>query len=315
MKLIWVLAAVATFIYVFSDDPKTVVEDQDASSQRQEPYSYMGYKDGRIPDDDLAQYGGGLLIQNAEMSNSRGGIDDDEADGTLIDEDIKESYAKHPTGIPGEDSLWEDLKGFAELSQPYNLQRGDISFFWHVPKCGGTTLQDLMMHCFGMIGANEVGGAYATENGPLQIVQLENGNRYVNVDVTQPEGIRHAHDLGFGSSGLADVVISSRLHDAVSLFTPDSVFPNVSKGRCFTLLRNPIKRAISMFYYLQDATWEHTYNEIFQNMTIEEYAVSRYAEDNWMGTISATRMLSCIVSAAIILNVFNVVDEFFLTQQ
>ncbi|KAL3794740.1 hypothetical protein HJC23_012750 [Cyclotella cryptica] len=281
-KLVWVLAAVATFIYVFNDDPKTLVEDQDSSSQQHEPYSYMGYKDGRIPDDDVAQYGGGLLIQNSEIPNKKGGINDDEVDEAFIDEDAKDPFTKHQTGIPGEDFLWEDLDGFAELSKPYNPHEGDIYFFWHVPKCGGTTLQDLMMHCFGMIGANEVGGAYAAENGSLQIVQLENGNRYVNVDVTQPGGIQNAHDSGFGSSGLADVVMSSRFHDAVMLFTPDSVFPNVSKGRCFTLLRHPIKRAISMFYYLQDATWEHTYNDIFKSMTIEEYAVSQYAEDNWM---------------------------------
>jgi hypothetical protein len=39
-----------------------------------------------------------------------------------------------------------------------------------------------------------------------------------------------------------------------------------------------------MFYYLRDATWENTYSEIYKNMTIEEYADSQYAEDNWMGT-------------------------------
>jgi len=37
-----------------------------------------------------------------------------------------------------------------------------------------------------------------------------------------------------------------------------------------------------MFYYLKDATWEHTYKEVYKDMTIEEYATSQYAEDNWM---------------------------------
>jgi hypothetical protein len=37
-----------------------------------------------------------------------------------------------------------------------------------------------------------------------------------------------------------------------------------------------------LFYYLKDATWEHTYSEAYKNMTIEEYATSDYSEDNWM---------------------------------
>lgn len=46
--------------------------------------------------------------------------------------------------------------------------------------------------------------------------------------------------------------------------------------------RHPIKRSVSMFYYLKDATWEHTYSEQFINMSIEEYARSELSEDNWM---------------------------------
>ena len=42
-----------------------------------------------------------------------------------------------------------------------------------------------------------------------------------------------------------------------------------------------------MFYYLQWASWESTYHAKWQNMTIDEYANSKYAESNWM-----TRMLT-----------------------
>jgi len=148
--------------------------------------------------------------------------------------------------------------------------------FWHVPKCGGTTIQDLMMHCIGMVGANEIGAPYVNEEAPLEVVQLEDGNRYVNVDMTTPGGISYAKDRGFGESGLANVVITPRLHETASVFNGDH------RGRCFTMLRHPIKRAISMFYYLKDATWEHTYSEEYKSMTIEEYASSQFAEDNWM---------------------------------
>jgi len=105
---------------------------------------------------------------------------------------------------------------------------------------------------------------------------LDNGNRYVNVDMSNPDGIEHAKDLGFGASGLADVAITSWFHDTASIFDVDH------KGRCFVLLRHPIRRAVSMFYYLKDATWEHTYSEVYQEMDINEYATSQYAEDNWM---------------------------------
>ncbi len=158
------------------------------------------------------------------------------------------------------------------------------------PQCGGTTLQDLMMHCFGMIGANEIGGAYVKDTGPLEVVKLDNGNRYVNVDMSNPDGIAHAQELGFGQSGLADVIMTSWLHPTAIVFGSggDDVDDTADgyefhRGRCFTLVRHPIRRAISMFYYLKDATWEHTFSEVYKTMTIEEYAESQYSEDNWMG--------------------------------
>ena len=142
-------------------------------------------------------------------------------------------------------------------------------------KCGGTTLQDMMSHCFGMIEANEVGRTDVKDE--LEIVTLDNGNRYVNVDMSNPDGIEHAKDLGFGASGLANVAVTSWFHDTASLFDDD-----INKGRCFALLRHPIRRAVSMFYYLKDATWENTYSEVYKAMDIEEYATSQYSEDNWM---------------------------------
>lgn len=294
-KLIFILAMVAAFIYIFGDDSNTT-ENPEQEPAKHEYFSYKGYKDGRIPDDDVAQFGGGVLFQNEDNTNN---IDDEAS--IDYDQDVKssiEAFAKHETGVPNEESIWQDLAGYADLSEPYNPEEGDVAFFWHVPKCGGTTLQDLMMHCIGMVGANEVGGSYVND-GPLQIVQMENGNRYVNVDVTQPDGIQHAHILGFASSGLADVAMSSRFHNVASLFVPDAIHTSVAKARCFTLLRHPVRRAISMFYYLRDATWEHTYSEIYKSMTIEEYAVSQYAEDNWMGEFLSS--LRCIIKTIYLL--------------
>jgi hypothetical protein len=38
----------------------------------------------------------------------------------------------------------------------------------------------------------------------------------------------------------------------------------------------------NMFYYIQVASWEKTYHPELQNWTIEEYALSTIAENNWM---------------------------------
>jgi hypothetical protein len=100
-------------------------------------------------------------------------------------------------------------------------------------------------------------------------------NRYVNVDPTTQSGIDRAMHLGLAQSELADVAITSYFVDAAKLFD------DKHKGKCFTILRHPIKRAISMYYYLQISTWERDFNPKFQAMSVEEYALS-YAEDNWM---------------------------------
>jgi len=51
----------------------------------------------------------------------------------------------------------------------------------------------------------------------------------------------------------------------------------------FALFRHPVDRINSLFYYLQNATWERTYAEkSWANMTLAEYASSDFVESNWM---------------------------------
>ena len=104
---------------------------------------------------------------------------------------------------------------------------------------------------------------------------------FVNIDTHSVEGIQHAKEIGFPESGLAEVIITTFVHEVNDLGSFSHML------RFFTVLRHPIERAISMFYYIQVADWEATYHPELQNMTIEEYALSNRAEDNWM-----TRMLA-----------------------
>ncbi|KAL9183168.1 hypothetical protein ACHAXT_004955 [Thalassiosira profunda] len=115
------------------------------------------------------------------------------------------------------------------------------------------------------------------EQNALRVVTAEDGRKYVNVDVTTPEGIARASQLGFASSQLADVMFTPLLIESA-----DALLGQHRKGRLFALFRHPINRVVSIFYYLQNAMWEPTYSPAYADMTIEEYATSPYCESNWM---------------------------------
>jgi hypothetical protein len=128
----------------------------------------------------------------------------------------------------------------------------------------------------------------------LRIVISEDGRKYVNVDVTTSEGIQRASQLGFASSQLADVIFTPLLlESAESLFVNNgnsknnddsatSTGTSSRKGRMFALFRHPVQRVTSIFYYLQSATWEPTYNPEYAQWTLFDYANSPYCESNWM---------------------------------
>mmetsp|Transcript_30347 Transcript_30347/g.44316 ORF Transcript_30347/g.44316 Transcript_30347/m.44316 type:complete len:278 (+) Transcript_30347:396-1229(+) len=84
----------------------------------------------------------------------------------------------------------------------------------------------------------------------LQVHDRE-GTYYVNVDVSRKEGSVRAKRLGLAKSGLADIFYTQFQFAAKLLFTPEY------RGRVFTLLRHPVERSVSMFYYKQIASWEN----------------------------------------------------------
>ena len=115
------------------------------------------------------------------------------------------------------------------------------------------------------------------EQQQLRIVMSEDGRKYINVDVTTIEGIHSASQRGFASSTLPNVMFTPLLLDASHyLLSPQR------KGRMFAIFRHPISRLTSIFYYLQLATWEPTYNPHYATMTIDDYASSDTCESNWM---------------------------------
>ena len=95
--------------------------------------------------------------------------------------------------------------------------------------------------------------------------------------MTSKSGIQRAIDLKLVESRLADIVLTPLINEASSIFDSPK-----NQGKCFTLMRHPILRAISVFYFLQKLSKENPSLNDFASMTIEEYASSTKVENNWM---------------------------------
>eukprot|EP00585_Thalassiosira_rotula_P021327 CAMPEP_0196217686 /NCGR_PEP_ID=MMETSP0912-20130531/34908_1 /TAXON_ID=49265 /ORGANISM="Thalassiosira rotula, Strain GSO102" /LENGTH=350 /DNA_ID=CAMNT_0041495175 /DNA_START=72 /DNA_END=1124 /DNA_ORIENTATION=- len=160
------------------------------------------------------------------------------------------------------------------------FQRGiDIPFYWHVPRSGGGTMNDLLGSCLHLtLAADAGGGGRDGQEEVLKVLRFSHQVSYVNVDTSTHQGISRAKNLNLASSGLADVVISPLLHEASSLFTP------TRRGRMFTIFRHPVERAASLFYFIQESQWQQpgTRNDQFAHITIEQFYKDGFAENNWM---------------------------------
>ncbi|KAL7540245.1 hypothetical protein ACHAXR_009968 [Thalassiosira sp. AJA248-18] len=196
------------------------------------------------------------------------------------------------------------------------FQRGiDVPFYWHVPRSGGGTVNDVLGSCLHLTLAADAGGgeghgqeevcrsiplfffAFPTlqptiihskftsraslniiNTQTLKILHFGHSVSYVNVDTSTHQGISRAKNLNLVSSGLADVVISPLLHEASTLFTP------TRRGRMFTIFRHPVERAASLFYFIQETQWKQpaTRNDQFADISIEKFYNKGFAENNWM---------------------------------
>lgn len=206
-----------------------------------------------------------------------------------------------------EERFVANYKGYADFMIP--REDNDRALYWHIPRAAGTSMKNALGQCLGLVSAGEAGGqaepckfinnitdflllssrinhlltTFQTNNWTrfyltstaqrIDIVDVE-GMRYVNVDTTTVGGINHAKSIGLAQSGLADVVISPYVMEASTIFNED--FP----GRAFTIMRDPIERAVSMYYY-------RTKDKMDLDVTLEEYAKGQGIENNWM-----TRYLS-----------------------
>ena len=112
----------------------------------------------------------------------------------------------------------------------------------------------------------------------LKVVSFSQHN-YTNVNIATPEGISRAANLGLVQSHLAHTLVSAHV-DLIS-----TLFKSNDQARAFTLLRHPVERAASMFYFLQKEGMPE-----LQKMTIDDYAKSDLIENNWLVRILSESM-------------------------
>ena len=128
---------------------------------------------------------------------------------------------------------------------------------------------------------SKVGGGLGGDDYLQLSVVMNMGRKYINVDTTTKEGIERAKILALSSSGMADVIYTSLLQDASSIFT------TLNQARMFVLIRHPVEREMARFRHLRREDYATTkltewQRGQLQDMSYEEYAKSEFARDNWM---------------------------------
>jgi hypothetical protein len=210
-------------------------------------------------------------INNATHESTPGPTLAQTSDPTSTTEPTPGSPTQKPTFPPDLD--W--AANFADFREsPASTPAMATPLFWHIPKAGGTSAKQLAV-CLELIYAAQLG----KDAGPPSLDILDKHRRhYMNIDTTSSTGIEEAKRLGFAEHhDLVDVVYSPLLKLAT-----EGLFNEDHQASLFGLFRHPVERAVSLFYYLQIADWEKTYNPELANTTIEDYFVSGGGDQNWM---------------------------------
>eukprot|EP00542_Grammatophora_oceanica_P015237 CAMPEP_0194044360 /NCGR_PEP_ID=MMETSP0009_2-20130614/15839_1 /TAXON_ID=210454 /ORGANISM="Grammatophora oceanica, Strain CCMP 410" /LENGTH=643 /DNA_ID=CAMNT_0038688859 /DNA_START=103 /DNA_END=2031 /DNA_ORIENTATION=+ len=168
--------------------------------------------------------------------------------------------------------------GFANVFKK-DIEKRDTPFLWYIPRSGGGIVKNILSNCKDLVVASEVGATKDNENNSKLEVVTVSGHKYINVDTTTEAGIAEAKAMNLASSGLAELVVSPRFQEAASLFSP------AHKARAFAMLRHPVERSASMYYFLL----KHKVPAILK-MSLEEYCKSTHVENNWMVRVLSGKM-------------------------
>ena len=180
--------------------------------------------------------------------------------------------------------LWSDNFNASHLvsfDAPFTKSDMHTPFFWHVPRSGGSHLQDLYW-CMDFTLANQVGGEPRFNKAVPRHLLVEfqpwkeHGNKakVLNVDMSTRNGIVHAKNLGLLTQKNVpkpDIIFSTQFHSLSTI-----LFSSHHKARVFALFRHPVDRAVSRFRSLQKT------NKAWENLPVETWAIQDNHEANWM---------------------------------
>mmetsp|Transcript_6485 Transcript_6485/g.10147 ORF Transcript_6485/g.10147 Transcript_6485/m.10147 type:complete len:660 (+) Transcript_6485:44-2023(+) len=176
-----------------------------------------------------------------------------------------------------EHKFLEPLRHFADVKDPHRPT--DTALFFHVPRAGGSTMKDIIGKCLKLVQSSEVGVRDGHDKDPtLEVLDVKE-SKYVNVDTTTVPGIQRAVDMGLAAAGVTEVIVSSYYHESAALFDLNH------QGRAFMMMRNPIDRAVSMYWHRVKEI-----GDLDAEVSIEDYAQGNGIENNWMTRFMTNRM-------------------------
>jgi hypothetical protein len=209
---------------------------------------------------------------------------------------LKEKEKKSKWGIMGSDlvDVFENFGNVNVSLDDFDNSR-DTPFFFMIPKSGTTTLKYVMMTCLNLVTAFDIGGLAPPEADPplpLGVVQHRH-HQYIDINVSNHPGLDHAKEKGLAESAIADVLVSAFPVHVAAVFIP------TNQARLFTLMRHPVERTVSEFYYVQVASWEaRSFKPELLDWTLQQYIDSDLHVGNFV-----TRQLVGKASS------FTVLDE------
>lgn len=167
-----------------------------------------------------------------------------------------------------------DGAGGVTLSE--RSRRSDVPYLWTPPYAGGAALEDMVGQCLNLVVAAQRGGLEDRESYSRLKVVTVLGRKYLNVDLFTSHGIRRAADLGLSGSGMADLVVSPLLDEALGLFSPGH------RGRLLVVVRHPAERELAMFRYLRAMGRRGVTTRDELPPSASAFASSDFVSENWM---------------------------------
>jgi len=169
------------------------------------------------------------------------------------------------------------MDGFGSVAVSETAMFNDVPIFWGLSFSGGTIMESVLGQCLKLVQASDKGMQDGDERDDLHLrTVFANGSTYLNVDLSNQEGIERASALALGTSGMADVAHSPLLHEVSELFTP------TNQGRLFVMSRHPVEREFARFRYMRRWKEGKLLGEHNKGMTYTDFAHSEYVADNWM---------------------------------